>query len=52
MLFVAKYSKKLFKEPKEDFMILANLLRIKPDFKSKELTDANMSDYVTHYNKL
>ena len=30
VLFVAKFSKKLYKEPKEDFLIFANLLKIKP----------------------
>jgi len=35
-LFVAKFSKKLCKEPKEDFIIQANLLKIKPDFKAYE----------------
>lgn len=34
ILFTAKFSKKLRKEPKEDFFIFANLLKIKPIFKT------------------
>lgn len=33
ILFTAKYSKKLYKEPKDDFNQLANLLKIKPEMK-------------------
>src|SRR3569833_4301170 len=36
--FVAKFSKKLCKEPKEDFMIFANLCKIKPVFKAHDPT--------------
>jgi dsRNA-specific ribonuclease len=36
VLFVAKFSKKLHKEPKEDFILLSNKLKIKPDMKSYE----------------
>jgi dsRNA-specific ribonuclease len=36
VLFVAKFSKKLYKEPKEDFILLSNKLKIKPDMKSYE----------------
>lgn len=36
ILFTAKFSKKLYKEPKEEFMIRANLLKIKP---SREFED-------------
>lgn len=31
-------------------MILANLLKIKPDMKSKELNVNNLADYLTHDN--
>src|SRR4051794_3537604 len=36
ILFTSKFSKKLKKEPKEDFLIYANLLKIKPVMKSQE----------------
>ena len=48
ILFVAKFNKRLFKEPKEDFFILANLLKIKPELRAQELKVDNMGEYVTH----
>ena len=35
ILFTAKFSKKLYKEPKEQLFMLANLLKIKPDFREQ-----------------
>lgn len=36
VLYTAKYSKKLNKEPKEDFILLAGVLKIRPRFDNKE----------------
>ena len=38
VLFVAKYSKQIHKEPKEDFLGLATQLKIKPRFESTHET--------------
>ena len=46
VLFVAKFSKKLYKEPKEDFNIFANLLKIKPVFKVTELQVDSLEPYI------
>ena len=43
VVFVAKYSKKLNLEPKEDFIIMSNLLKIKPVFKSFEARMIDLS---------
>ena len=42
ILFTAKYSKKLHKEPKEDFTLLANSLKIKPVPKQTEIEVPNL----------
>ena len=39
ILFVAKFSKKLNKEPKEDFNILSGLNKIKPDIRNLGVVD-------------
>ena len=54
LLHVAKYSKKLNKEPKEDFQILSNLHKIAPDmqtagevlFTMEQLADLARGDNV------
>lgn len=53
VLFVAKYSKKLNKEPKEDFTILAGLHRIKPDIRSRgecEMTHGQLGQLLKETN--
>jgi len=46
ILFVAKYSKKLNKEPKEDFIIQSGENNIKPQFKSKGQKRVNVSQLL------
>ena len=48
VLFVAKYSKNMFKEPKEDFQHLAVQMNIKPVFKGykDQQFDVCIHDYL------
>ena len=43
ILHVAKFSKRLHKEPKEDFVILSGINKIKPEFDSKGEVMARLS---------
>jgi dsRNA-specific ribonuclease len=46
ILHVAKYSKKLHKEPKEDFVILSGINKIKPEFEPKGEKQVKLNPYV------
>ena len=46
ILHVAKYSKKLHKEPKEDFVILSGINKIKPEFEPKGEKQVKLIPYV------
>lgn len=37
VLFIAKFNKKLFKEPKDEFTTFSNLVMIKPEMRSYEV---------------
>jgi hypothetical protein len=37
VLFTAKYSKKLHKEPKDEFILLTGLLKMMPVFRTNEI---------------
>ena len=53
VLYVAKFSKRLNKEPKEDFTILAGLSKIVPDIKSKgecEITYEKLGQLLREIN--
>jgi hypothetical protein len=45
ILHVAKYSKKLNKEPKEDFVILSGINKIKPEFEPKGEKQVRLTPY-------
>jgi hypothetical protein len=44
VLFTAKYSKKLYKEPKDEFILLTGLLKMMPVFRT---TDIEVDDIDT-----
>ena len=53
MVFVAKFSKRLNKEPKEDFTILAGLHKIVPDIRNKgecEITYGQLGQLLKEIN--
>jgi dsRNA-specific ribonuclease len=48
ILHVAKYSKKLHKEPKEDFVILSGINKIKPEFEPKGEKQCKITERFDH----
>jgi dsRNA-specific ribonuclease len=47
ILFTAKYSKKLYKEPKDDFNSLANFYKIRPDWRHVEIEVDSIDNFIT-----
>lgn len=46
ILFTAKYSKKLYKEPKDDFNSLANILKIKPVMRQTDIEVDSIESFI------
>ena len=48
ILYTAKYSKKLYKEPKEDFILQSNLQKIKPIHVHTEIELDSLDTFMNH----
>ena len=50
VLFTAKYSKKLFKEPKDEFILLTGLLKMLPVFRTTEILVEDIDGFSKSLN--